>query len=157
MSTVHPLADNQTDQIGVHTRIWQFSVVMKDAVIGDYCNICAHTLIESDVIIGDYVTVKSGVYLWAGTRIGNHVFIGPNATFTNDRFPRSKQYPNQFSGIVVEEGASIGAGAVLLPGIVIGAYAMVGAGAVVTKDVLPYTLVIGNPARFVKRIDVPHD
>jgi acetyltransferase-like isoleucine patch superfamily enzyme len=152
MIKIHPLADNQSHSIGADTRIWQFSVIMEGAVIGKNCNICAHTLIESDVIIGDHVTVKSGVYLWDGTRIGHHVFIGPNATFTNDRYPRSKQYPEQYLGITVEDGASIGANATLLPGITIGAYALIGAGAVVTKDVPAYTLVAGNPGRIVRRI-----
>lgn len=149
---VHPLADNQSVCIGENTRIWQYTVIMKGAIIGKNCNICAHALVEADVILGDNVTVKSGVYLWDGTRIGNDVFIGPNATFTNDRYPRSKKYPDIFSGISIEEGASIGANATLLPGVVIGRYAMVGAGAVVTKNVLPYSVVAGNPAKIIRRI-----
>jgi len=151
MSQIHPLADVADCQIGADTRIWQFSVVLSGAKIGSDCNICAHTLIEGDVIIGDRVTVKSGVFVWDGTRIEDDVFIGPNVTFTNDPFPRSKQYPDSFSGIYVKQGASIGANATLLPGVVVGEGAMVGAGAVVTKDVPENAVVVGNPAKIIKR------
>ncbi|MGI2156616.1 acyltransferase [Shewanella baltica] len=147
---IHQLADVSSEHIGNGTQIWQFAVVLKGAVVGQNCNICAHTLIEHDVVVGDRVTVKSGVFLWAGTNIGNDVFIGPNATFTNDVFPRSKQYPTEFIGVVVEDGASIGANATLLPGIRIGRGAMVGAGAVVTKDVQDWNVVAGNPAQVIR-------
>ncbi|MFB6404052.1 acyltransferase [Pseudomonas putida] len=153
MPSIHQLADVKSDLIGAGTRVWQFVVIMKGAQIGRNCNICAHTLIEGDVVLGDNVTVKSGVYLWDGTRIADDVFIGPNATFTNDAMPRSKVYPEQFNGITLERGASIGANATLLPGIVVGEYAMVGAGAVVTKDVPPYAVVVGNPAKIIRVID----
>lgn len=146
MPEIHELADVRTTSIGAKTRIWQFVVVLKGALIGENCNICAHALIEGDVIIGDNVTVKSGVYLWDGTRIEDNVFIGPNATLTNDVYPRSKIYPESFSGIAIKKNASIGANATILPGIIIGEHAMVGAGAVVTKDVAPYSIVVGNPA-----------
>lgn len=154
MSIIHPTSNVATCQIGKGTRIWQFVVILEGAIIGKECNICAHTLIEGDVIIGDKVTVKSGVQLWNGTRIESDVFIGPNATFTNDPFPRSKIYPDKFSGITVKSGASIGANATLLPGVCIGERSMVGAGAVVTKNVPPRALVIGNPARIVRYIDI---
>lgn len=153
MPSIHQLADVKSDAIGEGTRVWQFVVIMKGAQIGRNCNICAHTLIEGDVVLGDNVTVKSGVYLWDGTRIADDVFIGPNATFTNDAMPRSKAYPEQFNGITLERGASIGANATLLPGVVVGEYAMVGAGAVVTKDVPPYAVVVGNPAKIIRVID----
>lgn len=153
MPSIHQLADVKSDAIGEGTRVWQFVVIMNGAKIGRNCNICAHTLIEGDVVLGDNVTVKSGVYLWDGTRIADDVFIGPNATFTNDAMPRSKVYPEKFNGITLERGASIGANATLLPGIVIGEYAMVGAGAVVTKDVPPYAVVVGNPAKIIRVID----
>ncbi|WFM70002.1 acyltransferase [Halomonas sp. CKK8] len=154
MPIIHPLADVQSQCIGPKTRIWQFSVILEGALIGDNCNICAHTLIEGDVIIGNNVTVKSGVFLWDGTRIEDGVFIGPNATFTNDLFPRSKAYPDTFRGITVRQGASIGANATLLPGITIGANAMVGAGAVVTQDVPEWALVVGNPAKVIRYIEI---
>ncbi|MNM97698.1 dTDP-3-amino-3,6-dideoxy-alpha-D-galactopyranose 3-N-acetyltransferase [compost metagenome] len=156
MPKIHPLADVSSELIGQGTKVWQFVVVLPGAQIGRDCNICAHALIEGDVIIGDRVTVKSGVYLWDGTRIADDVFIGPNATFTNDPLPRSKAYPKVFQGITISKGASVGANATILPGVLIGEYAMVGAGAVVTRDVPPYAVVVGNPARVIRMID-KHD
>ena len=147
---IHPLSDVQTDQIGEGTRIWQYSVILKGAVIGVNCNICAHTFIESDVIIGNDVTIKSGVYIWDGIRIENNVFIGPSVTFTNDKFPRSKNFPETFQVTLVESGASIGANATILPGLKIGRNSMVGAGSVVTKNVPENSVVAGNPAKVIK-------
>lgn len=147
---IHPSSDVQSSQIGAGTRIWQFVVVLSGAKLGADCNICSHCLIENDVIVGDRVTVKSGVQLWDGIRIEDEVFIGPNVTFSNDRFPRSKQYPEAFLQTIVKTGASIGANATLLPGITIGRYAMIGAGSVVTKDVPDRALVVGNPARIIR-------
>jgi acetyltransferase-like isoleucine patch superfamily enzyme len=144
---VHRLAECQSEAIGKDTKIWQFSVVLAGATIGSNCNINAHCFVENDVVIGDNVTLKCGVFVWDGARIGNNVFLGPNATFTNVKMPRSKQYPDHYPHITIEDGASIGAGAILLPGIRIGRNAMVGAGAVVTRDVAADTLVYGNPAR----------
>jgi serine acetyltransferase len=121
-------------------------------VIGADCNLCDHVFVENDVIVGDRVTIKSGVQLWDGVRLEDDVFIGPNVTFTNDPFPRSKQYPQEYLKIVVERGASVGANATLLPGVRVGRNAMVGAGAVVTKDVPPNSIVVGNPARIVNYV-----
>ena len=147
---IHPTSDVQTQQIGSGTQVWQFCVILSNAIIGNSCNICSHCYIENDVIIGDRVTVKCGVQLWDGIRIEDDVFIGPNATFTNDRHPRSKQWFNQYPLTIIKRGASIGANATILPGIEIGEGAMVGAGAVVTKSVAPNTTVVGNPAREIK-------
>lgn len=147
---ISPLADVQTINIGRDTRVWQFVVILRNARIGADCNICSHVLIENDVIVGNRVTVKSGVQLWDGLRIEDDVFIGPNVTFTNDLFPRSKQYPPAFAQTTVKTGASIGGGATILPGITIGQGAMVGAGAVVTKSVPDNAVVVGNPARIVR-------
>lgn len=148
--SVHPLSDvHESVEIKQGTRVWQYAVILEGAVIGEDCNICAHTLIEGDVRVGDRVTVKSGVFLWDGLRIGSDVFLGPNATFTNDLKPRSKAYPDVFLETVIEDGASIGANATLLPGVKIGQGAMVGAGAVVLKDVPPGATVVGNPARII--------
>ncbi|WP_312388089.1 acyltransferase [Pseudomonas sp.] len=152
MPTVHKLADVQTAEIGQGSRIWQFAVVLNGARIGKDCNICAHTFIEGGVTVGDNVTVKCGVYLWEGITVEDNVFIGPNATFTNDRQPRSKQYPDAFEKTVLKRGCSIGANATLLPGITVGESAMVGAGAVVTKDVPAYSVVAGNPARVIREL-----
>ena len=148
---IHERALVESESIGSGTRIWAFAHVMPGAVIGVDCNISDHTYVEGGVIIGDRVTVKSGVYLWDGLRIEDDVFIGPQATFSNDPFPRSRQ-PFEAVGTTVKRGASIGAGAVLLPGVVIGERAMVGAGAVVTGDVPSDVVVVGNPARVSRRL-----
>ncbi|MDF1637588.1 MAG: acyltransferase [Alcanivorax jadensis] len=153
MSNIHPASDVAACQIGEGTKVWQFVVILKGASIGRDCNICAHTLIEGDVVVGDRVTVKSGVQLWDGSRIEDDVFLGPNATFTNDAYPRSKQHDVEFSGITVKKGASVGANATLLPGVTIGEGAMVGAGSVVTKDVPANAVVVGNPAIVIRYID----
>ena len=150
---IHAMANVQSTALGTGTRIWQFVVVLPGAKIGDDCNICSHCLIENDVVIGDRVTVKSGVQLWDGLRVGDDVFIGPNASFANDRFPRSKKAPEKFLQTVVEAGASIGSGATILPGVTIGSRAMVAAGAVVTRSVPPNAIVVGNPAKIVGYVD----
>jgi len=147
---IHPLANVMSDVIGEGTRIWQFSVVLAGAVIGRDCNLNAHTLVEGGAILGDRVTLKCGVYVWDGIMLENDVFCGPNATFTNDKRPRSKQHPAVYAQTVVEQGASIGAGAIILPGVRIGKGAMIGAGAVVTRDVPAGVTMVGNPARAVQ-------
>lgn len=144
---IHPLSDVQAKQIGQGTSIWQYVVVLPGAVIGSDCNICSHCFIENAVVIGDRVTIKCGVQIWDGLRVEDDVFIGPNVTFTNDLFPRSKQHPKEFAKTVIQKGASIGANATILAGSTIGRNAMVGAGAVVTKSVPPNAIVVGNPAR----------
>lgn len=146
---IHKLAEVQTEKIGKGSKIWQFSVVMDGVSIGENCNINAHTLIENDVVIGNNVTLKCGVYIWKRTIIEDNVFIGPNATFTNEKYPRSKEYSDFYSGPILKSGSSIGANATILPGIVIGHNAMVGAGSVVTKDIPDGCRVIGNPARVI--------
>jgi UDP-2-acetamido-3-amino-2,3-dideoxy-glucuronate N-acetyltransferase len=150
---IHPLADVKSKNIGENTSIWQFAIVLEKAVIGSNCNINCHTFIENDVVVGNNVTVKAGVYLWDGIVIEDNVFIGPNTTFTNDKYPRSKQYPAAFLKTVISKNASIGAGSIILGGITIGEFALVGAGAVVTKNVPPYALVAGNPARITGWVD----
>ncbi len=142
----HPQALVETENIGAGSRIWAFAHVLPGAVIGVECNICDNVFIENDVTIGNRVTIKCGVQVWDGITLEDDVFVGPNATFTNDLFPRSKQYPEQFARTIVRCGASIGANATLLSGITIGKNAMVGAGAVVTRDVPPNAIVVGNPA-----------
>lgn len=142
----HPQAIVESKKVGQRTRVWAFTHVLPGATIGEDCNICDFVFIENDVTIGNRVTIKSGVQLWDGIVLEDDVFVGPNATFTNDRFPRSKQYPESFPKTVIQKGASIGANATILPGVVIGAGAMVGAGSVVTKDVPPHAVVYGNPA-----------
>jgi acetyltransferase-like isoleucine patch superfamily enzyme len=139
--------------VGEGTRVWAFAHVLPGARIGADCNICDHVFVESDVVIGDRVTVKCGVQLWDGVRVGDDVFVGPNVTFTNDPFPRSKVYPDAFPTTTIGAGASIGANATILPGVSVGRSAMVGAGSVVTKDVPPHAIVVGNPARITGYVD----
>ncbi len=148
----HNTSDIQSDKIGNGTTVWQFVVILPGAEIGENCNICSHCLIENDVWIGNDVTIKSGVQVWDGLFLDNKVFVGPNVTFTNDLFPRSKQYPGEFAKTRLLEGASIGANATILAGITIGKYAMIGAGSVVTKDVPDYTVWYGNPAKMKGKI-----
>ena len=147
---VHPLADVQSTNIGEGTTVWQFCVILKGAKIGKNCNINCQVFIENDVIIGNDVTIKPGVQLWDGTIVEDKVFIGPNATFTNDLKPRSKQYPKVFLKTIVKSGASIGANATILPGVTIGENALIGAGSVVLKDVPPNSVWVGNPAKQIK-------
>jgi UDP-2-acetamido-3-amino-2,3-dideoxy-glucuronate N-acetyltransferase len=150
---VHRLADCQSVHIGAGSKIWQFTVVLERARIGNNCNINSHCFVENDVQIGDSVTVKCGVYIWNGVTLEDRVFVGPNVTFTNDKHPRSKRYPDDFWKTLVREGASIGGGAVLLPGITIGRGAMIGAGSVVTHDVPDYAVIYGDAAR-IRRLNL---
>src|SRR3954463_180374 len=131
---VHPQGICESTRIGAGTRIWAFAHVLPGAVVGKDCNLCDHTFIENDVVIGDRVTIKCGVQVWDGVRLEDDVMVGPNATFTNDLFPRSK-HSFKLQPTIVRRGASIGANATILCGITIGEGAMVGAGTVVTADV----------------------
>lgn len=135
------------------TRVWQYCVIFPNAQIGSNCNICSHCLVENDVTIGDNVTIKSGVHIWDGVRIEDNVFVGPNVAFTNDLYPRSKQYPKEFYKTILKKGCSIGANSTIVCGITIGEKAMIGAGSVVTKDIPAGELWVGNPAKFVRKID----
>jgi UDP-2-acetamido-3-amino-2,3-dideoxy-glucuronate N-acetyltransferase len=147
---IHPRALVETGAtIGDGSRVWAFAHILPGARIGKDCNICDGVFVENDVSIGDRVTVKCGVQLWDGVRLEDDVFVGPNATFTNDIFPRSKKFPEKFLATVVGTGASIGANATILPGLKIGKHAMIGAGAVVVRDVPPYAILVGNPAAIV--------
>lgn len=131
----NPLADVQSAHIGKGTKIWQFCVVLPEAVIGENCNICSHCFIENKVQIGNNVTIKCGVQIWDNIIIEDDVFIGPNVSFCNDKYPKSKHYPQEFLQTLVKKGASIGANATILPGVSIGEYALIGAGCVVSKNV----------------------
>ncbi|WP_457190824.1 WxcM-like domain-containing protein [Nocardioides sp. P5_E3] len=152
---VHQHAIVESSEIGPRSRIGAFAHVRPGARIGSAVDISDGVFIENDVIVGDRVTVKSGVQLWDGLRIEDDVFVGSNATFANDRFPRSQ--PGRFLPIILREGCSVGAGAVVLPGVTIGEGAMVGAGAVVTCDVPPRVVVAGNPAQIIGYADVTRE
>lgn len=149
---IHPLSDCKNHNIPDSTNIWQFCVVFSKASIGENCNICSHCLIENDVRIGNNVTIKCGVQIWDGIEIEDDVFIGANVTFTNDKYPKSKNPNWTLLKTRICKGASIGAGSTILPGITIGANAIIGAGSVVTKSIPDNELWLGNPARFVRKI-----
>lgn len=149
----HPQALVESTRVGAGTRIWAFAHLLPGAVVGEDCNICDHVFVENDVVVGDRVTVKSGVQLWDGVELEDDVFVGPNATFTNEIFPRSRRWRSEFPRTRVKAGASIGANATILPGLTIGRAAMVGAGAVVTHDVPANAIVAGNPARIIGYVD----
>jgi acetyltransferase-like isoleucine patch superfamily enzyme len=148
----HAQALVESTAIGEGTRVWAFAHILPGAVVGRDCNVCDHVFIEGDVVVGDRVTIKSGVQLWDGLRIEDDVFIGPNATFTNDLLPRSRERPERFPETLLRKGASIGANATILPGVTIGQHALVGAGAVVTRSVPAFAVVYGNPARIQRYV-----
>lgn len=150
---IHQLSNCQNINIPANTNIWQYVVVLPKAKIGENCNICAHCFIENDVVIGHNVTVKCGVYLWDGIVIEDNVQIGPNVTFTNDRYPRAKQ-SFVLQRTLIKKNASIGAASIILGGITIGENAMVGAGSLVTKDIPDGELWFGNPAKFIRKIEL---
>ena len=160
---VHPKALCESSSVGDGTKVWPFAHIMEDAKVGAHCNIGDHAFIETGAVLGDRVTLKNGVMVWNGLVIEDDVFVGPGVIFTNDMFPRSRRMPaasnryevesNWLSHTRVRRGASIGAGAVILPEVQIGEYAMVAAGAVVSRNVLPFTLVLGNPARAVGKVN----
>lgn len=144
---IHPLSDCMSKSIGDDTNIWQFCVILPNAIIGSNCNICANVLIENDVIVGNDVTIKSGVQLWDGIIVEDGVCIGPNVTFTNDLVPRSKNISYKLLKTKLGKGCSIGANSTIIAGHAIGQYALIGAGSVVTKDIPAYTVWYGNPAK----------
>ena len=147
MITIHPLSDVQSSNIGEGTMVWQFCVILQEAIIGERCNINCNVFIENKVIIGNDVTIKPGVQIWDGITIGDQVFIGPNVTFTNDKNPMSKNKNFELLKTNVKFGASIGANSTILPGITIFENAIIGAGSVVTKDVPAGETWLGNPAK----------
>lgn len=144
---VHDQGLCESTEVGPRTRIWAFAHVLSGAKVGADCNICDGVFVEGGSVIGDRVTVKGGVQLWTGVELEDDVFVGPNATFTNDPLPRSRQWLAEHPRTIVRQGASIGANATILPGLEIGPGAMVGAGAVVTRSVPAHAVVVGNPAR----------
>jgi UDP-2-acetamido-3-amino-2,3-dideoxy-glucuronate N-acetyltransferase len=137
-------------KIGKDTRIWHFTHIMPDCVIGEHCNLGQNVVVMPGVILGNNVKVQNNVSIYTGVMCEDDVFLGPSMVFTNVINPRSAlNRKEQYKKTYVEKGATIGANATIVCGIKIGQYAFIGAGAVVTKDVAPYSLVLGNPARHV--------
>lgn len=160
---IHPKAIvEDADAIGLDTNVWAYAHVMAGARIGNHCNLGDHAFVEAGAIVGDNVTVKNNVLIWEGITIEDDVFVGPGVTFTNDRFPRAARAPNAkqryaeksnwLETTLVRHGCSIGAAATICPAIELGRYSMIGAGSVVTKDVEPFSLVMGAPARHVSYV-----
>ena len=149
---IHPLSDIQSSDVGNSTSIWQYTVILPKAKIGENCNICSHVFIENEVIVGNDVTIKNGVRIFDGASIQDNVFIGPNVIFTNDKYPRSKK-EYKLHRINIGKGAAVGAGSILVGPVNIGEFAMMGAGSVVTKDIPSYSLAVGNPAKIVGSVN----
>lgn len=151
---VHPTAIvDDGAKIGKGTKIWHFVHVCKDAIIGENCIFGHCAYVDAGVKIGNNCKFQNNVNVYHGVTIGDNVFVGPNATFTNDMYPRAEIWDDsRLVKTEVKDGVSIGAGAVIICGITLGEYCVVGAGAVVTKDVPPYSLVVGNPARVIKKV-----
>ena len=151
---VHPTANVAPSAvIGAGTKVWINVQIREDAVVGEDCILAKDVYIDLGVNIGDRCKVQNGVSVYSGVRLGDDVFVGPCVSFTNDRIPRAFNATWEIIETVVENGASIGANATIICGVTIGEYSMVAAGSVVTRDVPAYTLVMGNPARPVSRID----
>lgn len=145
---IHPLAFvDPTAKIGVGACVWQFASILADVVLGSDCNVGSNAEIGRKSVIGSGTRISHGVFLPAKSKIGERVFIGPNATLTDDKWPRCGNDDYVAQPPILEDECAIGAGAVILPGVRIGKGAMIGAGAVVVKDVAPGTVVRGDRAR----------
>ena len=145
------ISENAT--IGVGTKVWQNVQIREGANIGKNCNISKDVYIDFNVVIGDNCKIQNSVSIFHGVTIEDDVFIGPSVTFTNDKVPRAFNAEWSVTPSLIKRGASIGANATIICGVTVGEYAMVAAGSVVAKDVAPYTLVLGNPAKFYSYID----
>jgi len=162
MAKIHPQAIVESTDIGEGTAIWAFVHVMRGVRIGMNSNVGDHSFLETGALVGNNVTIKNQVCIWDGVVIEDDAFIGPRVVFTNDRYPRSPRMEqaktrygsrdNWLSETIVRKGCAIGAGAVICPGVVLGAYSVIAAGSVVTRTVLPFALVAGNPARQVRDV-----
>ena len=153
---IHPTAEVEAGaQIGPHTRIWHHAHIRAGAVIGADCNLGHSVYVDSGAVVGNNVKLQNRVSIYRGVTLEDGVFVGPHVSFTNDKYPRSITSEGQLIddddwtpvATLVRYGASIGAGAIILPGVTIGRWAMVGAAALVTDDVPDHGLVLGNPAR----------
>lgn len=148
-------------KIGTGTVVWGLAQIREGVVIGDKCIVGRNVYIDKKVIIGNRVKIQNNALIYFPARIADGVFIGPGTILTNDKYPRSVTPQGDLKlsdnwkarGVVIEEGVSIGAGAVVIAGVKIGKWALVGAGSVVTKNIPEYTLAVGNPARIIGKVD----
>lgn len=144
----HPTAIVESDTVGEGSKIWHFVHIRKGAIIGKNCNIGKSVYVDTEVRIGDNVKIQNFVSIYKGVEIKDDVFVGPSVVFTNDMYPRAFIWEDEtIIQTIIKKGSSIGANATIICGITVGEYAMVGAGSVVTKNVPPFGLVFGNPAR----------
>jgi UDP-2-acetamido-3-amino-2,3-dideoxy-glucuronate N-acetyltransferase len=151
---IHPSATvDARAEIGEGTKVWINVQVREGAQIGRDCILSKDVYIDHDVIIGDRCKVQNSVSVYNGVTIEDEVFVGPNACFTNDRVPRAFLPDWQVTPTLIKRGASIGANATIVCGVTVGEYAMIGAGSVVTRDVEPYALMVGNPAKQIGYVD----
>lgn len=151
---VHPTANiHSSTSIGDGTKVWINVQIRENVEIGNNCVISKDVYIDHEVHIGNNCKIQNSVSVYNGVTIHDDVFVGPNVAFTNDKIPRAFNAEWKITPTLVERGASIGSNATIICGITIGEYAMVAAGSVVTRDVPPYTLVMGNPARPISKID----
>jgi len=144
---------NKNSKIGKNTKIWNNAQIRENVIIGKNCTISKDVYIDNSVRIGNNCKIQNGVSVFKGVCIKNNVFIGPNVTFTNDKYPRADNIKWKLKRTTIENGSSIGANSTILCGIKIGKYSMIGAGSVVTKNVEAYSLVYGNPAKFIYYIN----
>ena len=142
--------------IGSGTKVWHFSHIQSGAKVGQNCSIGQNVNIANNVVVGDNVKIQNNVSVYEGVELEDYVFCGPSAVFTNIKLPRA-EFPQRgsqyYAKTLVKKSASIGANATIVCGVTIGEYALIGSGAVVTRDVPPYSLVVGNPGRVIGRVD----
>ena len=151
---IHQSANVSTEaKIGNGTKIWINSQIRENSEIGENCIISKDTYIDTNVKIGNNCKIQNGVSIYQGVTIEDDVFVGPNVCFTNDKVPRAFNTDWTITPTLVKQGASIGANSTIVCGITLGEYCMVAAGSVVTKDVMPYSLVMGNPAKHYSFLD----
>jgi UDP-2-acetamido-3-amino-2,3-dideoxy-glucuronate N-acetyltransferase len=150
---VHPTAEaSDKAVIGEGTKIWNHAQVREGSTIGSECIISKDVYVDTGVVIGDRVKIQNRVNLYKGVVVEDDVFLGPSMTFTNDMYPRAFNVNWQITPTLVKKGASIGANATIVCGVTIGEYALIASGSVVTKDVPPFTLVAGSPARVMGKV-----
>lgn len=151
---IHPSAHvDENSLIGEGCKIWINVQIRENSKIGKNCIISKDVYIDCNVSVGDNCKIQNSVSIYNGVEIFSNVFVGPNVSFTNDKIPRAFNDDWKISKTIVKKGVSLGANSTIVCGVTIGEYAMIGAGAVVTKDVPPYTLVVGNPAKEFGKVD----